>query len=401
MTMKRILFFSHSLELGGAERSLIGLLHSLDYSEYEVDLFLMHHIGELMRYIPEQVNLLPEIPQYACMAVPIAQVLLSGHLGVAFGRLTGKLKAAYSIKKHGISGGTVALEYSHKYTKAYMPSIGRCKYDLAISFLMPHYYVTEKVEAQKKAAWIHTDYSIMPIDRESELSMWDSYDHIVGVSADVVRGFTSVFPSLQNKATVIENILPKALILEQAGAFSEEPDMPADGSVRLLSVGRFTHAKNFDNVPDICARIRAAGLPVKWYLIGYGGDETLIRRKINEAGMQEHVIILGKRENPYPYISACDLYVQPSRFEGKAVTVKEAQLLGKPVVITDYPTSSSQLEDGTDGVIVPLDNEKCAGEIVSLLQDSGRMEQLRSTCSMRDYSGSGEVKKIYDLMEAE
>lgn len=40
--------------------------------------------------------------------------------------------------------------------------------------------------------------------------------------------------------------------------------------------------------------------------------------------------------NPYPYIKACDIYVQPSRYEGKAVTVREAQILGKPVVITRF-----------------------------------------------------------------
>ena len=76
--------------------------------------------------------------------------------------------------------------------------------------------------------------------------------------------------------------------------------------------------------------------------------------------MQERVIILGKKNNPYPYMRACDLYVQPSRYEGKAVTVREAQLLGKPVVITNYATSASQLEDGADGVIVPMDNAGCA-----------------------------------------
>ena len=115
---------------------------------------------------------------------------------------------------------------------------------------------------------------------------------------------------------------------------------------------------------------------VKWYLIGYGGDEPLIRQKITEAGMQERVIILGKKDNPYPYMRACDLYVQPSRYEGKAVTVREAQLLGKPVLITRYVTSASQLEDGVDGVIAPMDNEGCAAGIAALLRDPSRMQRL-------------------------
>ena len=138
---------------------------------------------------------------------------------------------------------------------------------------------------------------------------------------------------------------------------------------------------------------------MKWYLIGYGGDEPLIRQKIAEAGMQNHVIILGKKDNPYPYMRACDLYVQPSRYEGKAVTVREAQLLGKPVVITSYATSGSQLDDGVDGVIVPMDNAGCAAGIAALLRDSARMQLLSENCAKRDYTNGAEVEKIYALME--
>ena len=117
--------------------------------------------------------------------------------------------------------------------------------------------------------------------------------------------------------------------------------------------------------------------------------------------MEDRVIILGKKDNPYPYIRACDLYVQPSRYEGKAVTVREAQLLGKPVVITNYATSGSQLEDGVDGVIVPMDNKGCAAGIAALLRDPGRMEELAKVCSRRDYTNAEEVRKIYGILEKE
>ena len=227
--------------------------------------------------------------------------------------------------------------------------------------------------------------------------MWGKYDAICGVSEQASKGFQTAFPELAGKVQTIENILPKELICKQA----EEPqtDMPSEEGIVLLSVGRFCDAKNFDNVPDICRRLVADGLDVKWYLIGYGGDEPLIRQKIAETGMQDRVIILGKKDNPYPYMRACDLYVQPSRYEGKAVTVREAQMLGKPVVITDYATSSSQLEDGVDGVIVPMDNADCTAGIAALLRDPARMQQLSKNCEKRDYTNSAEVEKIYALME--
>ena len=393
-----ILIFSQAMELGGVERSLLGLLDAIDYDRYDVDIFLMRHSGELMPYLNPNAKLLPEIPQYASLAVPMTLLLKRGQFGVLSGRLKGKLAARSFDKRHLSDKPSVtALTYSHKYTLNSMPLISDKTYDLAISFLTPHYFVRERVKAKKYAAWIHTDYTAISFDRAAELSIWNEYDTVCGVSEQASQSFRTAFQELSEKVCTIENILPKELICRQA----EEPqtDMPADGAIRLLSVGRFCDAKNFDNVPDICRRLAEDGLNVKWYLIGYGGDEPLIRRKIAEAGMQDRVIILGKKGNPYPYMRACDLYVQPSRYEGKAVTVREAQLLGKPVVITNYATSAGQLEDGVDGVIVPMDNAGCAAGIAALLRDPVRMRALSENCAKRDYTNSAEVEKIYALME--
>lgn len=169
--------------------------------------------------------------------------------------------------------------------------------------------------------------------------------------------------------------------------------------LRLLSIGRFSYAKNYDNVPDICRRIIDCGVTdIKWFIIGYGDDKPLIRRKIAEAGMEDYVFILGKKTNPYPFIKACDIYVQPSRYEGNSVTVREAQMLYKPVVVTNYPTASSQIKDGKDGVIVPLDNEGCARGIVDLINDKAKQEEIIEYLKTHDYGNELEVEKLYKLI---
>lgn len=396
---KHILIFSHALELGGAERALIGLLHALDYSRVQVDLFLMRHAGELMGQIPEQVQLLPEKPEYASLAVPLSAVLRKGQLGVCLGRYLGRRAARRRNRELGISSGSViALEYSHKYTRAFMSPVGNKEYDLAVSFLTPHYFVADKVRAKKKIAWIHTDYTKISVDRESELAMWSCYDHIASISDAVGACFVQVFPELKDRLVKIENILPAAII-RSAAKGACPADFPRDGSIRILSIGRYCEAKNFDNVPDICRRIREMGLDVKWYIIGFGGDEALIRQKIAEAGMENHIIMLGKREDPYPYIAHCDLYAQPSRYEGNSVTVREAQVLGKPVVITRYATSSSQLREGYDGVIVPMDNVGCAEGIATFLRDSESITYISENCRKGDYSNAGQANKLMELIK--
>ena len=396
---KSLLIVSHALELGGAERSLIGLLDALDPELWDIDLFLLRHEGELMDAIPAHVNLLPQVSAYTVLARPMKDTLREGHVLLTGARVAGKLMAGSYAKKHGHTESAVGLEYSHKFTCPLMPRIQPQKeYDLAISFLTPHYFVAKKVRAKKKIAWIHTDYTRIQVNVDSETAMWNAYDHIASISDAVTDSFLKVFPGLKDKIVLIENILPERLVKKQAEMFSAEEEMPAKG-IRILSVGRFCHQKNFDNVPDICARLMEKGLDVYWYLIGFGPDERLIGQKIAEAGMEERVIVLGKKENPYPYMKACDLYVQPSRYEGKAVTVREAQMLGKPVVITDYATASSQLENGVDGMVVPLDNNGCAADLASLLENTQKLQRFVANCRERDYTNACDVHKLEALLE--
>lgn len=395
---KSLLIVSHALELGGAERSLIGLLESLDPEKWDVDLHLLRHEGELMKMIPPHINLLPAIPAYTVLARPMKKTFLEGHLLLTSARLAGKLAAKRYAKKHHHVESVVSVEYSHKYTCPFMPKIQPDKeYDLAISYLTPHYFVTKKVRAKKKLAWIHNDYTQVQLNVPSETEMWSAYDYIASISDAVTESFLKTFPSLEDRIVLIENILPEAMVWKQTEEFDVEEEMPSKGT-RLLSIGRFCYQKNFENVPDICARLLREGLDVYWYLIGFGSSEALIKEKIRECGMEDRVIVLGKKSNPYPYLAACDLYVQPSRYEGKAVTVREAQMLHKPSVITNYATASSQLEDDVDGVIVPMDNEDCAKGIADLLRDPERMERYVRKCKERDYSNSMEVEKLSALL---
>ena len=369
--MKSLLIVMHAMELGGAERALLGMLENMDYTQYSVDLFLLRHEGELLKYVPEEVNLLPENPSYSCMAVPIQNVLKKGKLNIAYHRWMGKKAARKRVQELGLPvDNDVALEYSHKYTVDVMPMISEKEYDLVISYLTPHYYAAQKTKGRTKLAWIHTDYSKVAVDKESQLSMWKEYDQIVSISNAVSESFLSVFPELKDKVIVIENMMPEKLIEKQADEFSVVDEMPDDGRIKLLSIGRFSYAKNFDQIPDICSRLVDQGLDIVWYIIGYGGEEQLIKDKINEYHMQNRVIMLGKKENPYPYIKACDYYIQPSRYEGNSVTVHEAQILNRPVIITDYTTARDQITNGVDGFIVPMDNKGCAEGIAEIITNN-------------------------------
>ncbi len=394
---KSLLFAIHYLELGGAERSLIGLLRALDYSTVQVDLFVYSHRGELMKEIPQEVNLLPEIPEYAQIERPMKDVLKDGYLRLFLARIKAKWQFAKYKKQNYPKDGNAIFSYVAKNVTPLLPPINPDKeYDLAVSFLAPHDIVLNKVNARKKACWVHTDYTKVDVNTDIELPVWCHYDHIAAVSEGVAEAFIKRFSSLREKVKVVPNIINAQYVQDQANAFIVDAEMPReDNVIRLLSVGRFTEAKNFDNVPGICQRIINAGVPARWYLIGYGGDEALIRQRIAEAGMEKHIIILGKKDNPYPYMQACDVYVQPSRYEGCPVTIQEAQALGKPIIATSFPTVKSAIQDGVNGVIVPLDNEGCAQGIIRVLQDPDLQKRI-SGIHNEDLTENKSLTTIYE-----
>lgn len=397
--MKKVLIISHTMEIGGAERALLGLLNSFDYNNYRVDLFLCRHEGALFDQIPKQVNVLPAT-KAKFLAIPMINLLKQNEFKILYGRLKAKIRARKTVKRLGLkTDNQVDYIYSHKYTYKYFEFINpEIEYDLAISFLTPHYICLNKCNARKRIAWIHTDYSTIDLDIETELDMWDNYDYIASISKNCTDAFLLKFPTLKNKIIRIDNIILENMIVKQANLFDVSNEMNFRG-IKLLSVGRLTYAKNFDNVPDVCKKILESGLDIKWYIIGYGQREQEIINKIQEYNMQERIIMLGKKENPYPYIKACDIYIQPSRYEGKAVTVREAQILCKPVVITNFPTARSQLVDGLDGIIVPLDNEKCAEGIIDFINNSFLQNKIVDYLKKHNYSNSEEIEKIYNLID--
>lgn len=400
MPKPRIIILMHYLELGGAEMALIGLLQALSPDMVDVDLFIYSHRGPLMKFIPGWVNLLPEKAAYSVIEEPMTTALRRGHIGIVAGRLMARFAHRRYIRNNPPTGQDASIfSFTGKYVTPYLPRISDMEYDLCISFLIPHNIGIHKVKAHKRLAWIHTDYSRMSVNAALERSVWNAYDYIASISPAVKDAFLKIFPGTKSKIIDIENILSAHFIQERS---DEAVDVKFDGSPILLSVGRYTYAKNYDNLPDIARRLVMdfGKNNLRWYIIGYG-DDSLIRTKIREAGMENHVILLGKKDNPYPYIKACDIYVQPSRYEGKSVTVREAQILCKPVAVTAYPTAPSQINDGVDGVIVPLDNEGAAGGLNSLIKDRSLQKQLSAYLAMHNFSNEDEVLKIYRILSLE
>lgn len=388
--MKEILIASYDLEVGGVERSLISMLDNFDYENNNVDLMLYSHSGDFMNLISKSPNLLKEDKKYKTFRMSVAETIKSGQVLIGLSRIFARIKS----KGNGIA----QMQYMWESALPFLPK-NKKRYDVAISFLWPHYYVAEKVDANLKIGWIHTDYSTIDTDVELDLKIWKKFDYIVAVSEDCKKAFLKKYPSLESKLIVIENITSPDFVKKLAD--EEIYDFPRNESdFNVLSVGRYCEAKGFDNAIKSLRILHDRGYTnIKWYIVGYGSDEKLYKSLIEENNLNDSFILLGKKTNPYPYIKNCDLYAQPSRYEGKAVTVSEAQILGKPVMLTNYATARSQVKEGVDGYITELSIEGIANGVEELYKNKRLRALISNNCNNTDFTNVKELDKLYSAID--
>lgn len=395
--MKELLIASFDMEVGGVERSLVSMLDNFDYTTFKVDLMLYKHQGDFMNLLSNKAHLLKEIPQYTTFRKSIKETIQDKQYPIGFSRMLSKLNAGFKGRIKGMDEpGYYQMQLMWKYALPFLPNVEKT-YDMAISYLWPHYFIAEKVQARKKVAWIHTDYSTVHTDIKMDLKMWQKFDHIIAVSEACKTSFLEKYGELANKVTVIENVTAPQVIKKLA---DEEIDNPMihDPRFKVITVARLSHAKGIDNAVKALKRLKGKGLHIAWYVVGYGGDEAMLKQLIKENDLTKDFIMLGKKTNPYPFMKAADLYVQPSRYEGKAVTVGEAQILSRPVLITNYPTAQSQIRNGFDGTICDLSVEGIADGVERLYHDSDWRNKLADNCKGTDYHNNQELRKLYQLV---
>ena len=81
--------------------------------------------------------------------------------------------------------------------------------------------------------------------------------------------------------------------------------------------------------------LKDQGIKARWYVLGEGELRNKLQQKIDSLGLKEDFLLLGAKENPYPYYKQCDLYVHATRFEGKSIAIQEAQVLGCTILVSD------------------------------------------------------------------
>ncbi|WP_186328840.1 glycosyltransferase [Bacillus sp. X1(2014)] len=398
--MKKVLFVISALNTGGAEKSLVNSLNLFDYSKYKVDLLLFKHEGAFIKQVPKEVNILsiPNTLKYAFKPLDPDGIKKISSLNVGFRRYVGTFYTRLRYRSNTNKGKQFRWNTFYRNAIKDLPG----EYDVAISYMHGEamYYVADKVKAKKKITWVHNDYNADGFDRELDRPYFAKFNRIVSISDECVKIFSDIFSDFADRTVSIPNLTSSSFIKKMALDFlpneykavrATDPKKPI-----LLSIGRLSSQKGFDVAIQAAKVMQDQNINFIWYIIGQGELREKLQKQINDAQVENKVILLGTRENPYPYCHFCDIVVQPSRYEGKSVVLDEAKILAKPIVVSNYDTVKDQIIGGSEGIIVPLEPHQIAEAIIDLLSNPNKRLQLSDFLQKHEYGNEDLVEMYYN-----
>ena len=278
------------------------------------------------------------------------------------------------------------------------------EWDVAIAYQqgLPTYLVASKIKAKHKMAWVNVDMFKAGYNVEFNLKHLNKMDHVVAVSQTlssmIAKHMTAIAPEL---VTILDVLNPQ-LITTLADA-ETPPDLPNHdmGSCPLLvTVARVSPPKNYLLAVETASALRSKGIDFHWLFVGDGPDMPKVKSRIDELKLNDIVIPIGVRTNPYPYMKACDVYVQTSSFEGFGLTVGEAKILHKPIVSTNFTVVTNQLIDGKNGLIAEMNPESLSTAIIKMLKDNDlRKRMVENLKTEYNQTSVTEVKKVEQLLD--
>ncbi|TDL31814.1 glycosyltransferase [Jeotgalibacillus sp. S-D1] len=388
---EQLLFVIDSLNIGGAEKSLVALLNMIDSSKYDVDLLLFKKGGELDKYLPHYINLLPQ-PEYF--------MYLNQRNAINKHFLLYKIKTSIALRINNFNNKPIHSEQVvYRSIQNILPTLEK-KYDAAIAYSqgMPTYFVSNKVKANKKLAWINTDYINTLYHKEIDYQSYKNIDSIITVSNYTKESVSNTNEEYKGKVELILDIINPSTIIEMA---KEDGGSEIDRSViKLLTVGRLEKVKAYDKAIKAAKLLKDSNFKFKWYVIGDGAEKQNLEQMINQHDLDEEFILLGKKENPYPYIKACDIYIQTSAKEGFGLTVMEAKILKKAIVCTDFPTAKEIINHEIDGLIVEHDIKSIYQGIRRYLKNDVFKKSIENALERsKPYSSINQITKFYNLIE--
>ena len=368
MEKLKILFCIESLNCGGAEKSLLNLLDILGDEKYDIHLIMHQLSGDLFHHLPRHIKVHKFGGDISFLNRCLYWLLKktnyqSLHSAQIFWRLTCKAIPTYNDK-----------------------------YDIAIGWGQGFatYFTADKVLANKKFSWVNVDYEKAGYKANYDKKLYEKFDQIVAVSDFVNYQITNIF---NNKVSTVYDVINAPLITKMSNDI--QIALPNSHN-NIVTVARLAKAKGFNLVIEAAQILKTESIDFHWTIVGEGPERENIKHWISKSRLEKYITLVGFKENPYPYIKAADIYCQPSLFEGLGLTVVEAAIMCKPIVVTNFPTASEILTHKKTGLICDFKAKDIANNIKLLIENPTLKSDLIHELKSKNYSNVATVLEQFE-----
>lgn len=392
--------------LGGAEAALIEFMRKFDPERFDLDLYVIMGQGELIRRVPSHVRLLNRRYDDRDVLSAEGKKVLTKRTMLLMLRNGAALRdLPYLVRNIGSLRGEGRQHPQNLLWHVLADGCPKFKdhYDLAVAYLegAATYYVADRVSADIKVAFIHTDYVRSGHSHALDRDAYDHMDRIYCVSEQTRDSFLSVYPEHAAKTEIFYNIIDRRTAEEKAenSCFF---DTDGYGGLRIVSLGRLVRLKAVDKSINAMKMLKDSGCDVRWYVFGEGDARPYFQKLIDRNGLQDCFFLPGAVDNPFPFLRGASIYCQCSEYEGRSLAISEAQLMGCPVITSNKSGSFGQVTDNVDGVLVDPTPENIAAAISALLADSELRRRLGKAASerMRRECDHGDFNRILSFIGA-
>lgn len=301
--MKKLLFAAYSLDIGGIEKALITLVNKLKEIGYDVTIVLEKKQGIFLEELNNEINIIEYTPD-----------------------------KSQNVLKRKFINICKRIKFISKYKNKFDFSACYATYSLSSSFV-------SRVTSKNSCLWGHADYLTLfenNVDKMKEFfkkRKYNKFKNIIFVSQEGKDSFIKVFPEMIENTIVCNNIIDNKKIEEMS---KEKIELKKDENVRtFINVGRHDEKqKKLSRIIEVSKKLKEDKYKFKVLFIGDGPDNNKYKEMVKKYKLEENIIFLGKKKNPYPYFNISDCVLLTSDYEGYPVVFLESFILNVPLITT-------------------------------------------------------------------
>lgn len=345
---KELLFTGVNLNIGGIEKSLVNLVNKIDKDKYRVTIILEEKEGELLEKLDK--------------SIVVKEFKVSNNRNKIFRKVINLLRrCTYSIfKYHTYDFSCCYATYSYSGNKI------------------------ARIASLNNSIYIHSDYSYIYPDLEDFRRFFDTRDiydfkTIFFVSNEACRKFTKIYPGLKDRCLVFNNFID----VEKIESLSKEKISLTKprGKTLFVFVGRL------DDVSKKLGRafklVESLDNVVLW-VVGDGPSKDDYVKEVKKLKIEDRVVFVGSKINPYPYMKRADYLILTSNYEGFPVVYLEGLALKKKL-ITTIKVSDDMIKIGKNyGEVIPFNEKKMIEKVKEVLTSKEKREVSLNIEEIRD-----------------